>query len=219
MAVRRLQFTRKNPEADVVDQVAEHVLTGGMAVVPTDTVYGIIGDATAKPVAEAICALKNRPGEEALPVFVDHASSLVRWHIKLPDKYLPVTEAFWPGPLTLILPSLPDFYLAVGGDGKSVGVRETAESIVYKVMRKTNRYLFATSANPSNEDPKTVNYKSWLESATKATVIWCEPNNEYQPQDVSTVLNLTGRTPTIKRQGAISVQQLQKIIPNLKVPE
>jgi L-threonylcarbamoyladenylate synthase len=74
-ATEIITFDRESPSPDVVDRLAEHILIGGLAVLPTDTVYGLIGDATADIASQAIFKLKNRPAEQALPVFVDRPAS------------------------------------------------------------------------------------------------------------------------------------------------
>jgi len=215
-ATEIIPFNRESPSPDVVDRLAEHILIGGLVILPTDTVYGLIGDATADVAAEAIFKLKNRPADQPLPVFVDRPRSLYRWNIRIQPKYLPLTEKFWPGPLTLVLPVWPGFYLRVGGDGRSVGVRETAEPIVRALMKKANRYLLATSANPAGVEPQGFDIARWLEQAPNGRILWCKPEN-YNPGTVSSVIDLTGRKPVLLRAGAIPGEACKKILPDLEI--
>lgn len=209
-------FDRESPAPDLVDQLAEHILTGGVVVLPTDTVYGLIGDAIAQPAAEEIFHLKNRSPQAALPIFVDEASSLSRWCIRLSPKFMTLAEEYWPGPLTLVLPVWPGFYLRVGGDGRSVGVRATAEPIVLALMRKTNRFLLATSANPSGVNPGAVDLRAWLTEKSTSRVLWCRPES-YESRSASTVIDLTGRAPVLLRQGTIPQELLKKFLPDLQL--
>lgn len=215
-ALEIVPFDRESPSPDVVDRLAEHVLTGGVAVVPTDTVYGLIGDATAQPAAQTIFRLKNRSMDHPLPVFTDGPESLSHWSIRLRPEHLPLVKEFWPGPLTVVLAVWPGFFLRVGGDGRSVGVRATAERLIWLLMRKTNRYLFATSANPTGVDPQRVDLPAWLAESTDGDILWLKPE-QYTPGVVSSVLDLTGRTPVLVREGAIPVATLKKFLPNIEV--
>lgn len=212
-----IRYNRQSPPPEVVDRLAEHLMIGGVAVVPTDTVYALIGDATAEPANQAIFRMKKRPVEHALPVFVDEASSLERWYIRLRPKYRPVAAQFWPGALTLVLPVWPGFYLRVGGNGRSVGVRATIEPLVYKVMRKANRYLLATSANPTGIAPDGFDMAAWLEDSPNGSVLWFKPEDDFAPGAVSSVVDLTGATPVATRLGAISGSSLKKVLPDLRI--
>jgi len=214
-ATEIIPFDRESPSPEVIDRVAEHILIGGLAIVPTDTVYGLVGDATADVAAEAIFKLKNRPSSQALPVFVDRPGGLYRWNIRLQPKYMPLTEKFWPGPLTLVVPVWPGFYLRVGGDGRSVGVRETGEPIVRALMRKSNRYLLATSANPSGTEPQDFDIARWLEESSNGRILWCKPES-YAPGAVSSVIDLTGKAPVLLRAGAIPGETCKKVLPDLQ---
>jgi tRNA threonylcarbamoyl adenosine modification protein (Sua5/YciO/YrdC/YwlC family) len=212
-----ITYNRQTPAPELVERLAEHLMIGGLAVVPTDTVYALIGDATAEPAAQAIFQLKNRAEDQALPVFVDDARSLERWYIRLRPKYRPLAEAFWPGALILVLPVWPGFYLRVGGDGKSVGVRATLEPIIYKVMRKANRYVYATSANPTGVEPAACDIAAWLESSENGQVMWLKPEDSFAPGPVSSVVDLTGTMPLATRIGAIAEDRLKKVVPDLQV--
>ncbi len=215
-ALEIIKFDRARPEPDIVDRVAEHILLGGVAILPTDTVYGLIGDATADPAAEMMYTLKERDAQNPLPVFVDTAEGLYRWYIRFNPDYQKLTDEFWPGPLTLVLPVWPGFYLRVGGDGRSVGVRATGEPVVFSLMRKTNRYLLATSANPSGVAAENTDIKAWLDKFPGVRVIWLQPG-DFTPQPVSSVIDLTGDMPVLLREGAIDEKTLKKVVPDLTV--
>ncbi len=216
-ALVTIRYDRQSPAPEIIERLAEHLMIGGLAVLPTDTTYALVGDATAEPAAQAIFRMKKRPTEHALPVFVDEASSLERWFIRLRPKYRPVADQFWPGALTLVLPVWPGFYLRVGGDGRSVGVRATHEPIVYKVMRKANRYLLATSANPTGIGPGEFDMKTWLEDSVDGNVMWYKPDNGFTSGPASSVVDLTGVKPVATRLGAIAEESLKKILPELEI--
>jgi len=215
-ALEIINYDRQSPSPADVDRLAEHIFTGGLAILPTDTVYGLVGDVTADPAARMIFRLKNRPSENPLPVFVDGPISLYRWYIRLRPKYIPLAQKFWPGPLTLVVPVWPGFYLRVGGDGRSVGIRATTEPIIFSLMRKTNRYLFATSANRSGVDPEGFDIQGWLDDFPDVRILWYKPEG-YIPQAVSSVVDLTGKTPVLLRSGAIPGESLKKFLPDLKI--
>lgn len=128
-----------------------HLRRGGVIVFPTETRYCLgcrAGD------AEAVARLqraKQRPDGKPLPVLLPNARSLERIEPETP--LLGLAEAFWPGPLTLVVPAFPGLASAVTADTNMVGVRVSSHPVAARLAAGLGEPLVATSANRSGEPP------------------------------------------------------------------
>lgn len=137
------------PHADVF-----RVLTsGGVAVVPTDTVYGLAVALRRDAITRAF-ALKGRPEDKALPVLAAAPADLEEV-VELDPGALRLAQRFWPGPLTVVCRRAPSFELDLGGSGDgTVAVRIPASDPLLEILRTTGP-LAVTSANVSGAAPAT----------------------------------------------------------------
>ena len=130
-----------------VERVADCIAAGGLAVVPTETVYGLAADAEQPAAVARIFEVKGRPPTHPLIVHVGAADDLPRWVDAVPVHAAVLAETCWPGPLTLLLhrsSRVPD---AVTGGRDTVGVRVPAHPATLQVLARTGGGLAAPSAN------------------------------------------------------------------------
>lgn len=137
--------------AQAVERAAEHIRAGRIVAVPTETVYGLAGDAGSAEAAARIYAAKGRPGFNPLIVHVPGAEEAGRLAV-LGDEALALARAFWPGPLTMVLPRRPDAPLAgaVTAGLDTVAIRAPAHRAMRALLAACGRPLAAPSANRSN---------------------------------------------------------------------
>ena len=127
--------------------LARHLTTGGIVAVPTETVYGLAGDATSVPACLAIFRAKGRPSSDPLIVHIARLAELEG--VAVPNAAaLLLAKAFWPGPLTLVLPKTAAIPDAATAGLPSVAVRMPAHPLFRRLIRLTGRPLAAPSANP-----------------------------------------------------------------------
>jgi L-threonylcarbamoyladenylate synthase len=148
-------MTRSGPEILPADsggiaQAARLLREGGLVAVPTETVYGLAADATNAGAVARIFAAKGRPGFNPLIVHVPELDT-ARSIAEVPDAAMALARAFWPGPLTLVLPLLPGAPLAtaVTAGLPTVAIRVPAHPVMRQVLQAVGRPLAAPSANPS----------------------------------------------------------------------
>jgi L-threonylcarbamoyladenylate synthase len=183
-----------------VARAAAILRDGGLVAFPTDTVYGV-GCAASRPEAvDAIFALKRRPPERLIPMLVRGLDDIGEdWVADRRARAL--AERFWPGPLSLVLPSR----LAAGG---SQAFRVPDHPVALSLIRAAGP-LFATSANLSGE-PDTLNADDVLIAfATQADELAAVVDGGHVPGGLaSTVLDLASEPPKILREGPISREML-----------
>jgi L-threonylcarbamoyladenylate synthase len=118
-----------------IAQAAETIATGGLVGLPTETVYGIAADAANEAAVAKIFTAKGRPSEHPLIVHVADAASANRFASQIPEFAQKLMNAFWPGPLTLILPRRPDIAAAAAGGQNSVGLRCPSHPVALALLK------------------------------------------------------------------------------------
>ncbi|MEZ4507259.1 MAG: L-threonylcarbamoyladenylate synthase [Thermomicrobiales bacterium] len=191
-----------------IEWTAERVASGGVVAIPTDTVYGIAASLAHPAAVERLCQIKGRPTGQPLPVLVSSIDALSHL-VTLDDAVIPLLDAFWPGPLTVVLPttaSLPD---QVIGPGNTVGVRLPNHYIAIEVIEKAGGSVACTSANRSGEPPA----RSAREVAeTIGTDLDIILDSGTTPGGVaSTVVAIDGATLRFIREGAIPMTEVIRI--------
>ena len=128
----------------------EELRAGRLAVIPTDTVYGLAAACGAAP---ALFALKNRPRAKALPVLGCCVSDLERV-ANFSAAALRIAERLWPGPLTLVLERATSLDVDLGGDGATIAVRVPAHEMALELLVRSGP-VAVSSANRTGEPPAT----------------------------------------------------------------
>jgi len=118
-----------------LNQAVELLQAGELVAFPTETVYGLGADAANPEAVARIFAAKGRPADHPLIVHLVGAGHLDRWAIDIPKFAWELAEAFWPGPLTLILKRAPEVPYAVTGGQETVGVRVPAHPLALDLLR------------------------------------------------------------------------------------
>ena len=116
-------------------QAVRLLQAGELVAFPTETVYGLGADAANPEAVAKIFAAKGRPADHPLIVHLPGAAHLDRWAKDIPQVAWDLAEAFWPGPLTLILKRAPDVPYAVTGGQETVGVRVPAHPVALELLR------------------------------------------------------------------------------------
>lgn len=117
-----------------IAQAAQVLAAGGLVAFPTETVYGLGADAANDSAVAGIFAAKGRPSDHPLIVHVPDAAAVTRFAAAVPPVAQRLMQAFWPGPLTLILPRRPEAGRAAAGGQDSIGVRCPAHPVAHALL-------------------------------------------------------------------------------------
>ena len=181
---------------------------GGLIAFPTDTIYGVAGDAFNLKAIDAIFAAKERPDEKALPVLIGDFDQLDDLVLHVDERLRRIGTAFWPGPLTLILPKSPTIPPELS-PYPTIGIRMPNLSFTLALLRETGP-LATTSANISGGS-NPVDAASVMAQLGGRIDLLLDGGPTPGPT-ASTVADLTGATIQILRQGPITLAQLQSVI-------
>lgn len=185
---------------------------GGLVAFPTETVYGLGANALSAEAVEAIFKAKQRPADNPLIVHVADAS-VVR---QLASHVTPVAEllmtAFWPGPLTIILPKAKHIPGVVTAGLATVAIRMPRHQVALELIRASGVPIAAPSANISGRPSPTRAEHVWRDLAGKIDCILdggpCSVGVE------STVVDCTESPPLVLRPGGVTLEDLRSIVPD-----
>jgi L-threonylcarbamoyladenylate synthase len=183
---------------------------GGLVAVPTETVYGLAADARQPEAVARIFAAKQRPASHPLIVHIAGAGQLAEWADPIPAQAWLLARAFWPGPLTLLLPKAAGVPDAVTGGLPTIGLRVPAQPMLLALLREFDGGLAAPSANPHKQLSPTSAEQvlAGLDGRIDAILDGgvCAVGLE------STIVDLTCSPIRILRAGPISRQQLEAVL-------
>jgi L-threonylcarbamoyladenylate synthase len=183
---------------------------GEVIGLPTETVYGLAGDAASPEAVRRIFALKGRPPDHPVIVHLGDASWLRQWARDIPETAWRLAARFWPGPLTLILHRAAGVSDLVTGGQDTVGLRVPAHPVALAVLRGFGRGLAAPSANRFGHLSPTLAEHVRAEFGADLPLVL-----DGGPCDIgieSTIVDLSGRQPRVLRPGNIPAGLLATVL-------
>ncbi len=196
-------------------QAAAILREGGLVGIPTETVYGLGANGLDPQAVARIFAAKGRPQDNPLILHIPEASWLERYCQSIPERAWALAEAFWPGPLTLILPRKPEVPDAVTAGLDTVGMRCPAHPLCRAIIRLAGVPVAAPSGNTSGRPSPTTAQHMLEDMDGKIDAIVdggpCTVGVE------STILDLTETTPRLLRPGGITLEQLKSVLGEVAV--
>lgn len=193
-----------------IDQAASALREGKLVAFPTETVYGLGADAQNATAVGRIFAVKGRPTNHPLIVHVAAASELAHWAVGVPAAAFRLAEAFWPGPLTLLLNKASHVPDATTGGLATVGLRVPAHPLALELLRRFGGGVAAPSANRFGQVSPTRAEHVLADLGDDVDVLLdggaCNVGVE------STILDLTREVPTLLRPGGVTLEQIESIL-------
>lgn len=203
-----------SPEPKLIHEIGSLLKKGSVIVYPTDTVYGVGGDAFNHEVHHKIRILKGREGNKPFPFIMDKAERLAEWGITLNPLAERAIKRFWPGPLSILVEDTGVLPGDVLDARRTMCVRVPANRIAQALAGAVGGLLIATSANPSGGRPA-LNAREagdFFRGEIDA-VVNGGPSSLRLP---STIVDVTGRKMVILREGAISADQLSTLADDIE---
>lgn len=188
---------------------------GGLVAFPTETVYGLGGDAMNPESAKKIYAAKGRPSDNPLIVHIAEFSEIDKVAGKVPDTALALGKRFWPGPLTMILEKGEEVPYETTGGLDTVAVRMPRNDIAAALIRESHTPIAAPSANRSGRPSPTLARHCAEDLDGKIEMIL--DGGAVGIGLESTIVDLSTEIPTILRPGYITLSMIREILPQAQV--
>lgn len=198
-----------NIDYEILSEAALIIQNGGTVVFPTETVYGLGADALNEDACDKIFKAKGRPSDNPLIVHINSLKELSELVNDIPENAKILAEHFWPGPLTMILNKKDIVSYKVTAGLETVAIRMPKSKIANELIRLSKRPIAAPSANTSGK-PSPTNASHVIEDMLgRVDMIIdggsCEIGLE------SSVIDITGETPTILRPGGVTKEDVEKL--------
>lgn len=193
-----------------VHVAAQRLRAGEVVALPTETVYGLAANAWNPAAVARIFAVKGRPANNPVIVHVGGLELARRCAAVWPDAAEQLARAFWPGPLTLVLPRGPEISDLVTAGGPTVGLRWPSHPFMPTVIRECGFPLAAPSANLSNQISPTNAEHVRLQLGDRIPLI--VDGGQAQVGIESTVLDLSGPHPRLLRPGMIHAEAITAVL-------
>ncbi len=193
-----------------IARAADLLRAGALVAFPTETVYGLGADADNPQAVRRVFAAKNRPADHPVIVHLYDTSQLAQWTRAVPPSATKLALAFWPGPLTLILPRAPRVADIVTGGQDSVGLRVPSHPVARALLEAFGAAIAAPSANRFGRiSPTTARHVADDLGDAVAMILdggACALGIE------STIVSFVDEEPVLLRPGAIGIPELSRVL-------
>ena len=203
-----------NCTTSTLKDAASSLISGNLVVFPTETVYGLGADATNEEAVARIYEVKGRPINHPLIVHISSIEHLDRWVKNIPEYAVELARAFWPGPMTLILPRTKLAKDFITGGQDNVGIRVPSHSVALAFLKEFEAHGGLGVAAPS------ANRFGAISPTTASAVVdelgkYLSINDQILDSGPcmvgveSTIINCTQSKPSILRPGAVSMEMIE----------
>ncbi len=199
-----------------IEAAVEAARRGDLVVLPTDTVYGIGADAFKPWAVTSLLNAKGRGRQMPPPVLVGAKTTLDGLVVTVPSLARDLVDAFWPGPLTIVVEHAPSLQWDLGDLDGTVAVRMPLHPVALEILREVGP-MAVSSANKTGQ-PAATTAEAAREQLEYSVAVYLEagPTPDSQP---SSIVDITGPIPRLLRAGALSLEKLRAVCPNLLAPE
>lgn len=207
------KMTEEEIDEAQIRRAGEILRRGGLVAFPTETVYGLGGDAFNPESSKKIYAAKGRPSDNPLIVHICRIEDMERVAAKVPRQARLLAEAFWPGPLTIILPKRPELPKETTGGLDTVAIRFPSNKIAMAMIDAGGGFIAAPSANRSGRPSPTL--AQYCREDLDGRVDMIIDGGQVGLGLESTIIDLTDIEPVILRPGFITWEKLQEVLGNV----
>lgn len=209
-----IQVDREHFRPELLSEACELLKKGELVAFPTETVYGLGGNALDETAAARIYQAKGRPSDNPLIVHIADIHALGVIGREVPEEAYRLAERFWPGPLTMIVKKSPVVPKATTGGLDTVAVRMPSDEIALALIKGSGLYIAAPSANASGR-PSTTRAEHCMEDLN-GKIPMVVDGGAVKIGLESTIVDLIGGRPLILRPGYITIEQLREILPSVE---
>lgn len=199
----------------VIRKAGEIIRAGGLVAFPTETVYGLGGDALNPEASGKIYAAKGRPSDNPLIIHICKLEDIDRIVSDFPESAKRLAEEFWPGPLTMVLPKADIVPKQTTGGLNTVAVRMPVDPTALAFIEAAGGYVAAPSANVSGR-PSPTSAKYVIEDM-QGRIEMILDDGDVEIGLESTIVDLTGEVPMLLRPGFITLKMLEDVLGQVSV--
>jgi L-threonylcarbamoyladenylate synthase len=209
---RRYDCSDPDQRAAGLREAAGSVRRGELVVLPTDTVYGIGADAFSAGGVASLLAAKGRGRDMPVPVLVAAPTTLHGLVAQFPESGWDLVDAYWPGALTIVARHQPSLQWDLGDARGTVALRMPLHPVAIELLTEVGP-MGVSSANRSGQPPATTASEAQDQLGTSVEIYL--DGGQTADNVPSSIIDLTGDAPKLLREGALTFDQIAKVVPNL----
>ncbi len=198
------------PDEEIMSRAGQLIAEGELVAFPTETVYGLGGNAFDPTASARIYAAKGRPSDNPLIVHIADLTDMTRVGVNIPEEAYLLAEHFWPGPLTMIVERNENVPLATTGGLNTVAIRMPNHQVALELIKKSNCPIAAPSANTSGRPSPTLG--SHVREDLDGKIAMILDGGPVGIGIESTIIDLTEEVPMVLRPGYITPAMLSKVM-------
>ena len=210
MKTRLIRMDEQHIDAVLIKEAGDVIRGGGLVAFPTETVYGLGGDALNPSSSEKIYRAKGRPSDNPLIIHIADMEALGAIVREMPESALRLAKRFWPGPLTIIFHKSDLVPYETTGGLDTVAVRMPVHRVAQELIRAAGGYVAAPSANRSGRPSPTI--AKYVVQDMDGSIEMIIDGGDVEIGLESTIVDLTTEQPTILRPGYITRQMLEQVL-------
>jgi len=205
-----LRVNPQSPEADLLRYASDFIARGSVIAIPTDTFYGLAADPYNLAAVDEIYRVKGRPETRALPILVNSIEQAVSLAREAPRKFHKLAQAFWPGGLTLVVNAAQGIPLKVTAGTGRIALRWPNSTLVRRLIDECEGPVTGTSANISGFPSCSTAEQVMKQLGTRVPLVI--DTGETGGTLPSTIVELSGDTWKVGREGAIPIAEIEKAL-------
>ena len=215
MAAEVVKMSASSPDHEALARAGRILKEGGLVAFPTETVYGLGGDALNPRSSRKIYAAKGRPSDNPLIVHIADIRDLPKIAAEVPEKAMEMAERFWPGPLTMIFPKTDIVPEETTGGLSSVAVRFPSDPIARELILCSGGFIAAPSANTSGRPSPTT--AAHVIDDLGGSIDMIIDGGPVGIGLESTIIDFSGESPVILRPGYITCEMARELVPGITI--
>ncbi|ANZ16262.1 L-threonylcarbamoyladenylate synthase [Streptomyces noursei] len=211
---RRYDCSDATDRATGLREAASAVRRGELVVLPTDTVYGIGADAFSPEAVGDLLEAKGRGRGMPSPVLVGSPNTLHGLVTEFSEQAWELVDAFWPGALTLVAKHQPSLTWDLGETRGTVAVRMPLHPVAIELLTEFGPMAVSSANLTGHPSPQDCDAAQEMLGDSVSVYLDAGPTPAAVP---SSIVDVTGKVPVLLREGAISAEELRKVVPELEV--
>ena len=215
MKTEVIKIDQNNMDTEALERAAAIIRDGGLVAFPTETVYGLGADALSAEASKKIYAAKGRPSDNPLIVHVAEFSDMEKIAQEMPEEAKKLADAFWPGPLTMIVRKNDKVPYETTGGMDTVAVRMPNHPVALELIRRSGGYIAAPSANTSGRPSPTM--AEHVEEDLGDAIDMIIDGGQVGIGLESTIVDFTEDVPVVLRPGYISLEMLKETLGDVRM--
>lgn len=206
---------REHIRDEELREAAELLRKGGLVAFPTETVYGLGGNALDESAARRIYEAKGRPSDNPLIAHVSCRQELEPLVSRIPETAERLMKAFWPGPMTLVFPKSSRVPYGTTGGLETVAVRMPSDPVAARLIALAGVPVAAPSANTSGRPSPTTAEHVWEDLQGKIDMI--VDGGQVGIGVESTIVDVSSPVPVVLRPGAVTMEMLEAVLGRVEI--